>query len=236
MRNAIDVQNLSVTLQGKEVLKNISFHIPERTINAIIGPNGSGKSTLLKALLQILPYSGQVRLFHDIYPDFSKVGYVPQKYEFDRSIPLTVHEFLSMSLFNESESKKNEIILKSLEELEIKDLRDMHIRYLSGGQLQRVLVARSILTDPRILFLDEATAGIDYEGVKSLYDVLRHLKSEHGTTILMVSHEINIVPKVADRLICLGHNYVCSGEVKEVLTASNLTKVYAGGVDLHAFE
>lgn len=236
MRNAIDVDNLTVTMQDKEILKNISFHVPERTINAIIGPNGSGKSTLLKALLQIVLYSGHVRFFHDNYPDYSKVGYVPQKYDFDRSIPLSVYEFLSLSLFNQSESKKNEIILKSLEELQITDLRDTNLRYLSGGQLQRVLVARSILTDPKILFLDEATAGIDYEGVKSLYDVLRHLKSEHGTTIIMVSHEINMVPKIADRLICLGHGYVCSGLVKEVLTASNLTKVYAGGVDLHAFE
>jgi zinc transport system ATP-binding protein len=236
MRNAIDVDNLTVTMQDKEILKNISFHVPERTINAIIGPNGSGKSTLLKALLQIVPYSGHVRFFHDNYPDYSKVGYVPQKYDFDRSIPLSVYEFLSLSLFNQSESKKNEIILKSLEELQITDLRNTNLRYLSGGQLQRVLVARSILTDPKILFLDEATAGIDYEGVKSLYDVLRHLKSEHGTTIIMVSHEINMVPKIADRLICLGHGYVCSGLVKEVLTASNLTKVYAGGVDLHAFE
>jgi zinc transport system ATP-binding protein len=227
---ALEIKNLSVSLGGINVLQNINFSLEKGEIAALVGPNGAGKSTLIKAILGLVPYKGEIKILDKASKRKSlhSLGYVPQYFSFDLEFPLTVNEFLS---FNPKLKDKREID-KALKEVEMSEYRDKKLAKLSGGQKQRVLIAQAILSDPEILFLDEPTTGIDASGEKGFYEIIEHLNKVHGTTIIMSSHELSMVYKYADKVICLNQKMYCSGDPSKAITKDVLDKLYGKDTEL----
>ncbi|MDE3197367.1 MAG: metal ABC transporter ATP-binding protein, partial [Acidobacteriota bacterium] len=206
------------------VLQDVSVSIPQGSIAAIIGPNGCGKTTLLKVLLGFLsPRKGTVRVLGKTPRQAREdMAYVPQRFTFDRNFPITVLEFLQLSHPGASPEK----VSHYLGHLNIAETLHMKLGALSGGQLQRVLIERSMLGDPKVLFLDEPAAGIDIAGEQTFYELVLHLHREHGCTVVMVSHELNVVASYADLVLCLNRRLVCQGRPEQVLTPDTLAQLY----------
>jgi len=224
-RPAITTTDLNVSYEGGvPVLQNIACSIAAGSIAIIVGPNGSGKTTLLKALLGIIkPTSGKVEVLGlDPAEARPRVGYVPQRFVIDHSFPITVYEFLRFSHPDVSEKRINEY----LEHLGMSAMRSTRLGALSGGQLQRALIIRGVLHAPEILFLDEPASGIDIGGEQTFYDLILHLHEEHANTIVMVSHELDVVARFADTVLCLNKKLVCHGSPEEVLTPQTLQRLY----------
>jgi ABC-type Mn2+/Zn2+ transport system ATPase subunit len=218
--NALEVKNLVVRFGEQEVIRNISFVLPEGTITALIGPNGAGKSVLLKTILGLYPYEGEIKIFGENHLKMLHlVGYVPQNYSLDPILPLTVYEFLKIS--NPSGN--------------IENIKDKNISSLSGGQLQRVLFARAILAQPKILLLDEPVSETDIVGQKEFYDIIKHLNQKLGVTILTTSHEITIVHTFAQRVLCLNRSLVCDGSINELFKEEILKKLYQRDIFVYPF-
>ncbi|OGX05201.1 MAG: hypothetical protein A3G87_06845 [Omnitrophica bacterium RIFCSPLOWO2_12_FULL_50_11] len=224
----IEVQHLSVTFNGRTVLSDLNFTLREGEIAALLGPNGSGKTTLIRTVLGLVPYRGRVLIYgRPVQDALRNIGYVPQKFEFDRTVPITVGEFLRMPFPRISRRK----ILRVLHEVDLKDYEDRPMGPLSGGQMQRVLMARSLVNDPSLLLLDEATSEVDTAGAKSFYEIISHLRTVHRTTVVLVSHEIQMVYKFADQIVCLNRDLICFGRPKEAITKEVLEKLY--GKEVH---
>lgn len=227
MDSVIDIKDVSVKYGDYNVLNNISFRVGPQELAMIIGPNGSGKSTLIKAILGLTPFEGSIKIFgKNIRQALHHIGYVPQHFDFDRNFPITVEEFLMLS----AEAHGLPRIEEVLSEVGMLDARKNMLGKLSGGQLQRVLIARAFLHNPDILILDEPTSGIDVEGVKDFYALIKSLNETHHVAILMVSHELNVVHKFADNIICLNKDLICYGEPKVALTKEVLEKLYGEGM------
>ena len=234
MNNLIlNVKNLGVSFGDDQVLKDLSFSINQGDVLAVVGPNGAGKSVLFRALLELIPYSGQIKWQKDI-----KISYVPQKFAIDRELPLSTGEFLKFK-------KKNKVdiinVLKSLGVgAEHKNDSERHSRHLqqhvlnqrlgwlSGGQLQRVLIAWALLDNPDVLLFDEPTAGIDIGGEETIYNLLKKLHEERGLTMLIISHDLNIVYKYANDVLCINKEMICHGIPSEVLDPAALAELYGG--------
>ncbi|RJQ18052.1 MAG: metal ABC transporter ATP-binding protein [Nitrospiraceae bacterium] len=234
--DALSVENLCVKANGRHLLENITFSVEEGRIIAIIGPNGAGKTTLIKAILGLMPYeSGSVTAFgHPVkhINSHSRVGYVPQRLEFDRTFPLTVSELIGFTVppiysfpFFKKEGEKKHIV-ELLETVGAGDLAERGIGSLSGGELQRVMIAKAIVNDPRILFLDEPASGVDIEGQERFYDLIKRLNREKGLTVVLISHDLNVVYRFADTVLCLNRRLVCSGRPEEALTDEVIKSVY----------
>ncbi|MCU0235944.1 MAG: metal ABC transporter ATP-binding protein [Acidobacteria bacterium] len=233
MPPVLEVKDLTVRFNGNLALDRISFTIEKEAIIAVIGPNGSGKTTLLKAILGLVPCQGQVRLFsRPLRQVLPQVGYVPQRFAFDSSFPLTVEEFINLTCRTPEKLPLHGV----LDEVGMTEFKGKLIGELSGGQLQRVLLAHALLHRPRILFLDEATSGIDIEGQSDFYSTIQRLNREHGVTVMMVSHEISMVYKFTDRIICLNRDLVSHGETRIALTAEVLKKLYGDNADLKSHD
>lgn len=223
--NAIEVQNLSFSYTPAEkTLEGVSFVIPHGSICALVGPNGSGKTTLLKILIGLLTPSGGGVLILGKPPKESRafIGYVPQRFSFDKTFPITVFEFLRMS--HPIRARKE--IVTYLQHLNMDVHIDARLGVLSGGQLQRVLICRAMLSDPAILFLDEPVSGVDVGGEQTFYELIAHLHREHNTTIVMVSHELDVVANFADLVLCINKKLVCEGKPEHVFTTDTLTELY----------
>lgn len=198
----ITAQGLTVRHTGLPVLTDVDFAIAGGEIVTVVGPNGSGKTTLLKALLgAVQPEAGQI----DKAPGLT-IGYVPQKLAIDRSLPLTVARFLDLPKRRPAARKSEALALTGAAGLEGRQLAD-----LSGGQMQRVLLARALLPRPQLLMLDEATQGLDPQGSVAFYRLLEQLRDDTGCAILMVSHELRVVMSASDRVICLNGHVCCAG-------------------------
>ena len=222
-KNMIGLEHVSVRYNGQLVLKDLSFEIRKGEVAAVIGPNGSGKTTLIKAILGLIPYEGKILVNQKpIQYSLSKIGYVAQVFNYDRSIPMTVGEFLKITYPKLADRK----IRHALLEVDMSRYQDQPIASLSGGQFQRVLIARSLLNDPMLLFLDEATSEIDITGAKGFYEIISHLNRVHQTTVILVSHEIHMIYKFADQIICLNRELVCYGKPKEAITKEVLNRLY----------
>ncbi|MBI4358674.1 MAG: metal ABC transporter ATP-binding protein [Candidatus Omnitrophica bacterium] len=219
----VEVKNLSVFYNGQTVLSDLNFSIKKGEIVAIVGPNGSGKTTLIRAILGLVPYQGQILVNREaVQGSLEKIGYVPQRFSFDRTIPITVGEFLKIAFRKVAIRRLKHALL----EVDMKEHEHAPLGSLSGGQFQRVLIARSLLNDPTLLLLDEATSEVDIGGAKSFYEIVAHLNRVHQTTVMLVSHEINMVYQFADQIICLNRQLICFGKPKEAITKEVLEKLY----------
>ncbi|MBI1907902.1 metal ABC transporter ATP-binding protein [Candidatus Uhrbacteria bacterium] len=220
---AICVDGLSVTYGDVAVLDDVSFDIPRGSITAIIGPNGSGKTTLLRAMLGLVPHKGTVAVFGEaIRKAHDRIGYVPQRFDFDRTFPMTVGEFLTLYRRKGGETPEHIIREVGLQ----KPILAKTLGTLSGGQLQRVLIAQAIINNPALLFLDEPSTGIDVAGEAALYDVLAHLNETHGTTIVLVSHDLSMLADIVDHVVAVNRRLVCVGTPERALTPKRLAELY----------
>ena len=199
--------NLSVRSDGKTLLNNVSVSVDKGEIVTIIGPNGGGKTTLIKALLGLRPLSsGSVQRRARL-----KVGYVPQKLVIDRTLPITVRRLMSLT-----ESHGQSEILAALEETGVANKLHDNIHTLSGGEMQRVLLARALIGEPDLMVLDEPVQGVDYVGELSLYHLIEAIRDRHNCGILLVSHDLHMVMRASTRVICLNTHVCCSGQPTDV--------------------
>lgn len=231
---AIKIDNLSVTLNSVKILRNITAAVPRGVCTAIVGPNGAGKSTLVKAILNEISYSGTISFGQDdgsfgSHPP--RWGYVPQKLNFDRAMPITALEFMIASqsrrpLFLGSSRKLQDKCLALLHEVEAPHTANRQLGKLSGGELQRILLATAILQEPQILVLDEVASGVDFQGEKLCCGLLEKFRRERKFTQLMISHDLATVAAHAAHVICLNHSLVAAGHPAEVLTEENLRAAF----------
>jgi len=194
----LNIQNISYSIQWKNLIQNLSFSIEENKIISIIGYNGSWKSTLLKVLLwSIEPNSWSIEK-----KPWLSIWYVPQKLWFTHQLPITVRDFIY--IYNWKKQKHG----FSCTLLDIQALLDTPLSWLSGGQLQRVLIYNALLWGPKILLLDEPTAWLDVVAQQEFYTLLEHIHNKHKISIVLVSHDIHTVYSKSDSIICL-HEWVC---------------------------
>lgn len=219
----LKVKNLNVKLDNEKVIENLSFEVKEGDILTILGPNGAGKTVLLKVLLGILPYEGEVRWGEGV-----KIGYVPQRLPFIKDVPMSVEEFFKLK---GAGWKETEGILNSLGFG--RDFLAKKIGWLSSGQFQRILVGWALIKNPNVLLFDEPTSGIDLEGEETIYALLLKLKEKRNLTILLVTHDLNVIYKFSNFVVCLNKNPICRGEPKEVLTPEVLNKLYGEEVKFY---
>lgn len=231
---AIEVKNLSYRYNETIVLSDIDFSVEKGEVVVIIGPNGSGKTTLLKNIMGVYtPFSGKVLINGQAPKNITKqIAYVPQKFEFDRDIPITVYEFMELERCN----KKNHNcgnINRMLEEVGLHEFENRKLSELSGGQFQRVMIARALLHEKEFLIFDEPATGIDVIGGQTIYDLIKEINQRTKATCLIVSHELSIVNKYADKVICLNKAMVCIGTPEITITPENLTKLYGHDAGLY---
>jgi len=201
-KSIISVKNVTKAVDGRQLLVDISFDIKEQSLVSLIGPNGAGKSTLVKIILGLdTHYDGMVRFAKE-----QRVQYIPQLSTNDQhQLPLSVYEYISVGTTPiYSNSKKQVDLKKTLEHVGIAPEK-LHQSYigLSGGERQRVAIARALLGDPTILVLDEPLAAVDYASRGGLYKLIRHLQQDHNMTVLLVSHDVESVLPLSDRVLCL---------------------------------
>lgn len=218
----IQLKDISFGYDLQPVLENIQFFIQQGEIVAIIGPNGSGKSTLLKLLMGLVqPKRGFIQFADFISP--SQISYVSQaaSYQVQNGFPATVKEVVASGLYGKlglfKRMKKQDWLLvdQVLEQVELVEWKERNIGKLSGGQRQRVFIARSLVSQPKLLLLDEPTVGVDVEAKNNFYQLLMRLNRSQGLTILFVTHDLDMAPQVADRIICLNRNVQFAGSVEE---------------------
>lgn len=224
MENIIlKVKNLNVVLDGEKIIENLSFEMKAGEVLTILGPNGAGKTVFLKALLGILPYQGEIEWRKEV-----KIGYVPQRLPFIKDIPMSVEEFFKLKESSEGKIKE---ILKSVGFGE--SFLNKRIGELSSGQFQRILIAWALIRNPDVLLFDEPTTGIDIGGEETIYSLLIKLKEKSSLTILLVTHDLSVVFKFSDFVICLNKCPVCQGIPKEVLAPEILQKLYGEEVKFY---
>lgn len=216
------IRNINVSFGKKEVLKNVNIHIHCGKLTVIIGENGAGKSTLIKAILGEVKHKGTI-LFKDKENsgDKIKIGYVPQRLDIENS-PATVYDVVTsytsnLPVFAMKNKNKYEEIKKHLKEFGADKLIDSKINSLSGGQLQRVMLAIATMPYPDLLLLDEPVSGIDRNGKEQFYKTIAELKENHDLAIILVSHDFEYVKKYADKVILLDKTIIAKGKPEEVL-------------------
>ena len=219
----LKVQNVSVKIGGDKILRDVNLHVHCGQMVALIGPNGAGKSTLLKALLGEREFDGNI-LFS--VPGSrrarARIGYVPQSPNFDPGDPLSVADLFTCCLsrrpaFLGASKKDRELIEECLERVHGEDLIDKRVGTLSGGELQRVLLALALEPMPNILILDEPLSGVDIEGQTGLMDMLDEIRRDYDLSILMTTHDFSMLGRYADRVVLIDHEVKCQGTPEEVL-------------------
>ncbi|BCX15130.1 MAG: putative metal transport system ATP-binding protein [Candidatus Parcubacteria bacterium] len=230
---ALEVKNLTVRLVNNPIIQNLNFKIKEGSITVIIGPNGAGKTTLLKTIIGLLPYQGEIKILDGEHKSMlSSIGYVPQVYTVDNFLPITVKEFLYLSIIDDKNF--NDKIDDVNKYVSIAHLYDKKLNQLSGGQLERVLFARSLLNNPKILILDEPISETDISGQEEFYVVLKKLNQEKNITILIVTHELSLIDNFASHVLCLNHRMICDLPAKE-LKGDVLKKLYNKDLFVYPF-
>lgn len=197
----VQVKNLRLKLQNKVILDNINLSLKSDSVVTLIGPNGAGKSTLVKCILNFIkPTSGDIIIAPGI-----KIGYMPQKIDIEPLMPINVQRFLSLTVC----SKEN--FRTVVAELKIAKLLMTKMQLLSGGELQRVLLAKALLREPELLILDEPVQGVDITGQSEFYELITMVKNKYKCGILMVSHDLHVVMSGTDRVVCLNKHICCDG-------------------------
>lgn len=217
------VQNLSVAIGGDEILKDVNLHVHCGEMVAIIGPNGAGKSTFLKAILGQREYDGIIAFSSPgKRSQKPRIGYVPQSPNFDPSDPVSVADLFACcrgkrpAFLGLSKAMRGDV-LESLDTVHGRELIDKRVGTLSGGELQRVLLALALDPIPNILILDEPLSGVDVEGMQSLMDMLDEIRKEFDLSILMITHDFSMLSRYADQVVLIDHGIKAKGTPEEVL-------------------
>jgi len=217
----LSVKDLSVTFGRRAIIRNLSFEVYEGDCVAIIGPNGAGKTVLLRALLHLIPYTGEI-----LWSRNARLGYVPQKIAADRQLPFSARDLLA--------AKAGHLKLPSAELEQVStelgltnELLSASIGTLSGGQFQKLLIAFALLGQPNVLLFDEPTASLDELTEERIYEQLHSLQKDKSMTILLVSHDLSVVYRYANMVLCLSKGKPCMGPPKEILTPAMLQDLYA---------
>lgn len=236
---AIEVENLGVTFDGFNALKDVSFSIEKGEIAIVIGPNGAGKTTLIKAILGLLDFEGSVRILGKkpnemAKADWAKIGYVPQKFDIPKNFPVTVKELLDYSLntSNYTTDTRKRRLAEFIKLEHIEKLQNKIIGDISGGELQRVLIARALMFLPDIVFLDEPLAGIDVVGEKTFYEFISFIRTEYKITFMLVSHDVTVVSRLADKVLGINKKLLFFGKPEEVLSEDRLKDVYGSNIGI----
>jgi len=234
----IQIKNASFAFKGKLALEDISLDIAEGEFVGVIGPNGSGKTTLLKGLLGlIVPEKGTLQIFDCACEDMrchhrARIGYLPQMEGSDDQFPITAWEVAMMGrygaigLLKRPSSADREIVEEALEAVGMADFRSYAFGQLSGGQQQRVLIARALAQKPQVLLMDEPTTGIDAEAQHRLIQLVRRLHQQYHLTIVLVTHDINLISPIVDTIVLLKTRLYGKGPPAEILTQAILAPVY----------
>ncbi|MFM7797294.1 MAG: metal ABC transporter ATP-binding protein, partial [Candidatus Nitrosotenuis sp.] len=238
---ALEVSDVSISYNGNMAIDKVSFGVEEGDLLGIVGPNGAGKTTLFRAILSLQNYSGTIRLFglegKKYYPLLPLIGYVSQKVNFEQNFPATVSEVVAMGLlpdkvrdksaaliqstgyswnqFFKKFQKKSDKILEALRIVNLESYKDKRIGELSGGQLQRVFIAKAIVKDPILLILDEPVTGVDMETQKKFYSVIKKINDENKISIVWSSHDLEAIAKIANRVACMNRQLFFHGQKEE---------------------
>ena len=220
MMSLITVKNMTLKHGQKTVLHDVDFNIGKGEIVTIVGPNGSGKSTLLRALIgAIKPSAGTVTSAPEL-----RIGYVPQKLHIDAALPLTVRRFLNVPT-----RVKPKVATQALEAAGVSEHANAQMAHLSGGQFQRVLLARALINRPNLLILDEATQGLDQPGSAAFYRQIEDVRRDLGCAVVMVSHDLHVVMAASDRVLCLNGHVCCEGTPDIVASAPEYRALFGSG-------
>ena len=224
--NAIEIRNLTVAYGENIALENLNLDVEAGSLMALVGPNGAGKSTLIKTILKFLKQiTGEIKI------NGKSLAYVPQRNTVDWDFPTTLFDVVEMGCYgrvglfkrvNKEEKKK---VLKAIEQIDMSEFKDRQISELSGGQQQRAFIARALVQEADIYLMDEPFQGVDSTTEKSIVDILKKLKSE-GKTLLVVHHDLQTVPTYFESVTFINKTVIASGKVKEVFTQENIDKTY----------
>jgi zinc transport system ATP-binding protein len=225
--NILEVTNLSVRFENVQPLRELSFSVARGASLAVIGPNGAGKTVLFRAIIGAIPSRGTVRWAEGV-----RIGYVPQKLDLDRDVPITALDFLATRKTLTAVSDKDISQMLTLVGIS-SEVTKTPIGTLSGGQFQRLLIAFALLGNPNVLLLDELTAGVDEPGQRQLNELVARLQHDRGLTVLFISHELSVVYRYANNVLCLGGGTAHIGAPKEILTPDLLRDIYGAPVDYH---
>ncbi len=218
MTTLLSLNNICVSFDRRMVLDHVSLELNRGQITTLIGPNGAGKSTLIKVILGLIPAdSGNITRASKL-----RIGYVPQRISVDESFPLSVERFLKLARHY---SRKH--LIKVIEQLSIESLLQRQLVRLSGGEMQRVLLARALLGEPQLLVLDEPVQGVDIAGQIELYQLISDIAQQVDCAVLLVSHDLHLVMAGTDHVICLNHHVCCHGEPESVAQHPEFARLFA---------
>jgi zinc transport system ATP-binding protein len=227
VESALEVEGLSVAFGATEVLRELSFSVPRGSALAVIGPNGSGKTVLFRALVGAVPHRGLVR-----WAPAVRIGYVPQKLDIERDLPVTGNDLLAAKAAVVRASGLDPARALGLVGLPAETAR-RPIGALSGGQFQRLLLAMALVGNPDVLLFDEPTAGVDEPGQEMLYQMIHRIQEARGLTLLLISHELSVVYRYADNVLCLSRERPCFGPPADVLTPAAIEQLYGAPLRFH---
>jgi zinc transport system ATP-binding protein len=213
----LSARDATLDIGGRHILDRVNLDVRAGEIVTIIGPNGAGKSTLVRAMLGLVPLTaGKIDMRRNL-----RVGYVPQRFPLTANVPLSVARLLSLTMKPDAAA-----ITEALEETGIADLRDAAVTSLSGGELQRALLARALLRKPEVLVLDEPVQAVDFIGEARLYELIGSIRRKHGCGILMVSHDLHMVMAESDHVVCLNGHVCCEGGPEKVQQDPEFAKLF----------
>ncbi len=242
MEAVLDVEGLTVYRGAYAAVREVSFCLKSGTATAIIGPNGAGKSTLVQAILGILPWrAGKISILGQLLDPSGRlptrirqnIAYLPQSFLFDRGIPMTVAELVGLGWGRPGPSlpwvgrrDRRQSVVQALAQVSASHLIRQPIGSLSGGEIKRVLLAYCLVRPRKLLILDEAPAGLDSQAEAEFYQLLNQLMLEYGWTILQISHDLDMVSRHCDQVICLNRSLICQGSPEVALSPESLMAAY----------
>lgn len=230
MHEVISLDNVSYRYNSDLVLENISFKADQGDLLGIIGPNGAGKTTLFSLILGLLEgYQGKITLFNEDIRNnrkaLKRIGYIPQKKNINQGFPATVEEIVSLGVLGRKTNM--DVIISALKIVGLLEQKDKRIGELSGGQQQRVLIAKALVNEPELLILDEPTTGIDLETQDRFYTLLRKLNSERNITIILASHDLDAINRLANKVACVNRKMSFHGNAREFFGNEQMLKSYS---------
>ena len=224
--NAIEIRNLTVAYGENIALENLNLDVEAGSLMALVGPNGAGKSTLIKTILKFLKQiTGEIKI------NGKTLAYVPQRNSVDWDFPTTLFDVVEMGcygrvgLFKRVNKEEKQKVLKAIEQVGMLDFKDRQISELSGGQQQRAFIARALVQEADIYLMDDPFQGVDSTTEKSIVDILKKLKSE-GKTLIVVHHDLQTVPTYFETVTFINKSVIASGKIKEVFTQENIDMAY----------